>query len=116
LRQILDRLDRLEAQNQALTAEVRALREQLAARGGQPAPEPTAEAAAPTVEERLEVEETRTAEQAETKVETAHRLPLRIGGMALNVPSETRLRGRRRERSARPDRRRPDSRGRWERG
>jgi hypothetical protein len=83
LRQILDRLDRLEAQNQALTAEVHALREQLAARGGQPAPEPTAEAAAPTVEERLEVQETRTSEQAETKVESAHRLPLRISGMAL---------------------------------
>ena len=81
VRQILDRLDRLEAQNQALTAEVHALREELAARGGQPAP--AAEATAPTVEERLEVQETRTAEQAETKVEAAHRLPLRITGMAL---------------------------------
>jgi hypothetical protein len=80
LRQILDRLDRLEAQNQALTAEVHALREQLAAGGGQPAP---IEAAAPTIEERLEVQETRTAEQAETKVEAAHRAPLRISGMAL---------------------------------
>jgi hypothetical protein len=79
LRQILERLDRLEAQNQALTAEVHALRE--------PAPEqaPVAEAAAPapTVEERLDVQETRTAEQAETKVETVHRMPFRISGMAL---------------------------------
>ncbi|MGD0498127.1 MAG: hypothetical protein ABSC23_06800 [Bryobacteraceae bacterium] len=83
LRQILERLDRLEAQNQALTAEVHALREELAARGGQPVPEQAAEAAAPTVEERLEVQETRTAEQAETKMESAHRLPFRISGMAL---------------------------------
>jgi hypothetical protein len=74
LRQILERLDRLEAQNQALTAEVHALREELAARGSPPAP---------PVEERLAVQETRTAELAETKVEAAHRLPLHITGMAL---------------------------------
>ena len=81
LQQVLERLDRLERQNQGLTAEVRELRERLAAREGSPA-----EAGAPnaaTVEERLEVQETRTAEQAETKVETAHRMPLRITGMAL---------------------------------
>jgi hypothetical protein len=85
LRQILERLDRLESQNRALTAEVHALREELAARGGQPAPEAelAADAAAPTTEERLEIQETRTAEQAETKVESAHRLPFRISGMAL---------------------------------
>jgi uncharacterized protein (UPF0335 family) len=74
LRQILERLDRLEAQNQALTAEVHALREELAARGNPPAP---------PVEERLAVQETRTAELAESKTEAAHRLPLRITGMAL---------------------------------
>lgn len=89
LRQILDRLDRLEAQNRELTTEVRALREELAARGGPPAPAPAAEQApvadeaVPAIEERLEVQETRTAEQAETKVETAHRMPFRISGMAL---------------------------------
>jgi len=82
LRQILERLDRLEAQNQALTAEVHALREELVARGSPPAPAAAA-APAPTVEERLEVQETRTAELAGTKVETARRLPLRITGMAL---------------------------------
>ena len=83
LRQVLERLDRLEAQNQALMAELHALREQLAAGGSQSAPEQTAAAAAPTVEERLEVQEARTAEQAQSKVESAHRLPLRISGMAL---------------------------------
>src|ERR1017187_5103304 len=91
LRQILERLDRLESQNRALTAEVQALREELAARGGQPGPapgaqpgqEPAVDAAAPALEERLEIQETRTAEQAETKVESAHRLPFRISGMAL---------------------------------
>src|SRR5271157_1356601 len=62
-------------------AEVHALREQLAARGGQSAP--AAEAAAPTVEERLEVQETRTAEQAETKVEAAHRRGLMFTGLLL---------------------------------
>ena len=46
----------------------------------EPAP---GEEAAPTVEERLAVQETRTAELAETKVESAHRLPFRITGMAL---------------------------------
>ncbi len=74
LRQILERLDRLEAQNQALTAEVHALREELAARGSPPAP---------PVEDRLDVQETRTAELAGTKVEAEHKLPLRITGMAL---------------------------------
>jgi hypothetical protein len=87
LRQVIERLDRLEAQNRELTTEVRALREELAARGGPPAPDQTAEQSppveAPTLEDRLEVQETRTAEQAETKVETAHRMPFRISGMAL---------------------------------
>jgi hypothetical protein len=90
LQQIMERLDRLEKQNRALTTEVHELREQLAARGGPPAEHAEQSAAAgalapsaPTIEERLEVQETRTAEQAETKVETAHRMPLRITGMAL---------------------------------
>src|ERR1035437_7668066 len=56
LRQVLERLD---PQNQALMAELHALREQLAAGGSQSAPEQTAAAAAPTVEERLEVQEAR---------------------------------------------------------
>ena len=77
LRQILDRLDRLEAQNRELMAQVRSLKDELAAsRGDQPA-------TGPSVEERLEVQESRTTEQAQTKVESSQRFPIRITGMAL---------------------------------
>ena len=77
VRQILDRLDRLEAQNRELLDEVHSLRDELAAaRGNQPA-------TGPSVEERLEVQEARSAEQAQTKVEASQRFPIRITGMAL---------------------------------
>jgi hypothetical protein len=80
LRQILQRLDRLEEQNRALAAEVRDLKSALAlARGNQP-PEPPPQ---PTAEERIEVQESRTKELAATKVEAASRFPIRIAGMAL---------------------------------
>ncbi len=77
LRQVLQRLERLEEQNRELMAEVRLLRKQLAAEREPDEPVP------PTLKERLEIQESRTAEQAETKVEASHRLPLRITGMAL---------------------------------
>jgi hypothetical protein len=77
VRQILDRLDRLEAQNRELLDEVHSLKDELAAaRGNQPAK-------GPSVQERLEVQETRSAEQAQTKVEASQRFPIRITGMAL---------------------------------
>jgi hypothetical protein len=77
VRQILERLDRLEAQNRVLTAEVNALREKLAgAQSNQPAN-------GPSVQERLEVQENRTEELAQVKVEASQRFPLRITGMAL---------------------------------
>ncbi len=84
MQRILERLDRLEEQNRALTAEVRALREErAAARGAEPAPAPAA--ATPTVpaEERLQVQESRTAELAASKVEASQRFPIRITGMVL---------------------------------
>lgn len=74
LKQILQRLNRLETENRALAEEVKALREQLAETRGQPA--------AP-VEERLSVVEARVEEQAQTKVEAANKLPIRLTGMAL---------------------------------
>ncbi len=77
LRQVVERLDRLETQNQQLLDEVRSLKEQLAALAPGKSPQ------APAVEERLEVQESRTAEQAQSKVEAAHRFPIRITGMAL---------------------------------
>jgi hypothetical protein len=86
LTQVLERLDRLEAENQQLVAEVRALKDQLAALQMPPPAQPSTAAqqpAGPSIEDRLEVQESRTAEQAAIKVESAHRFPIRITGMAL---------------------------------
>jgi hypothetical protein len=86
LQQILQRLDRLEGENRELRDQVRQLRDQLQARLGVPA-QPPAQAPAtpstPTLEERMEIEERRTAELEQTKVEASQRFPIRITGMAL---------------------------------
>jgi hypothetical protein len=73
LAKILERLDRLEAENRALSEQVRALQAQL----GTAAPPP------PTTEERLDIQERRIAEQAQTKVEASQKFPIRLTGMAL---------------------------------
>ena len=75
LRQILDRLQKLEDANRQLTDEVHALRQDLAAARAQPATEELTEQAA--------VEKSRVDELAQTKVETSQKMPLRITGMAL---------------------------------
>ena len=77
---ILERLDRLEQQNRELVEEIRALRAELSpARGTGGAPsEPT-----PTLEQRVEVQERRIEEQAQSKVEASQRFPIRLTGMAL---------------------------------
>ncbi len=82
---ILDRLDRLEEQNRALTAEVQALRQELAAaQAATPTPTPTpVQAQGPSTEERLDVQESRTAELAASKVEASQRFPIRLTGMVL---------------------------------
>src|SRR5215472_11596328 len=70
-KQILERLDRLERENDALREQLRALREEVHA------------SAAPTAgntEERLSVQERRTEELAQTKVETSQRFPIRLTG------------------------------------
>jgi hypothetical protein len=77
---ILERLDRLEQQNRALTEEVQALRRQLAAQGVPTSPTPVE--AAP-IEERLEVQERRTEELAQSKVQASQRLPVSLTGMLL---------------------------------
>src|SRR6266404_4669317 len=80
LQQILERLERLERENHNLAAEVRLLREELAASRG------VTTAAAPSeapLEERLAVQEQRVEEQAQTKVEASQRLPLTLTGMVL---------------------------------
>jgi hypothetical protein len=81
LRQILERVERLERANQQLREEVRSLRTELSARAGRA--ESPAESLAAPVEERVEVVESRVQEQAQTKVETSQRLPIRLTGMAL---------------------------------
>ncbi len=79
LKQILERLDRVEAENRELREQVRELREQMRA-GAAAAP---VEVEKSRLEERLEIEERRTAEQAQTKVEASQRFPIRLTGMAL---------------------------------
>ena len=78
---ILDRLDRLERQNRELSAEVQTLRAELASVRSDP-PEQAA-AAPPPVEQRLDIQEQRIEEQAQSKVEASQRFPIRLTGMAL---------------------------------
>ncbi len=85
MRQILERLDRLEKDNQALTEEIHALRQELAAADKPPSaagPE-TAATAAPTAQENAAVQQNRIDELAQTKVEASQKFPLTITGMAL---------------------------------
>lgn len=77
MKEVLDRLDRLEAQNQALMTEIRALRQQLAA-----AP-PSPEAPGPPLEDKVEVDEQRIAELDQSKVSSEHRSPVTLTGMLL---------------------------------
>jgi hypothetical protein len=79
LGQILQRLDRLEQQNQSLVEEVRQLRQELAATHGQPQPPQAAQ----SLEDKVAVDENRLAELAESKVEASQHFPIRVTGMAL---------------------------------
>ena len=100
MRQILERLDRLEAQNKALMSEIHALRAQLAeaaakpsnaAPAASPAPGGTAEPGAPAagaapdthLEERVAVAEQRISDLDQSKVEAEHKLPIHLTGMLL---------------------------------
>ena len=74
---ILERLERLEKQNRELVDEVKALRLQIASQQAAAAP-PTA-----SVDERLEVQERRTEELQESKVQASQRLPISITGLLL---------------------------------
>lgn len=70
---VLERLERLEQENRALSEQVRALQAQL----GTPAPPP------PTIEERLDIQQQRIEEQAQTKVEASQKFPIHLAGMVL---------------------------------
>jgi hypothetical protein len=84
---VIDRLDRLEAQNRELMAEIRALRLQLAA--SQPAPPEIVPQTAETealpqpLAERVEVTERRIADLDQSKISSEHRLPVSLTGMLL---------------------------------
>lgn len=79
VKEILDRLTRLEEENRTLASEVHALREQLTASS----PAPPAEAGNPPANERLDVVEQRVNEQAQTKVEASQHLPIKLTGTFL---------------------------------
>ena len=91
---ILGRLDKLERENQALAAEVRQLRAELAASRGAPtsaaqtgdgaeARQTTNNDGLPHVAEELDVQEKRVEELAQTKVEASEHFPIRLTGTAL---------------------------------
>jgi len=85
LQQVLQRLDRLEEQNRALLTEIRALREQVAPKSG-PTEASAAQETAPDaakLEDRVEVQEQRTAQLDQEKISTEHKLPLTLTGMLL---------------------------------
>src|SRR5579863_7570310 len=75
---ILQRLDQLERENRDLAQEVHALRAEIA--GARAPVLATAEA---PLDERVAVQEQRTAELAQTKVEAAQRMPVTLTGMVL---------------------------------
>jgi hypothetical protein len=75
LEEILARIEKLEAENRALRREVDELRNALNARAAEPQPQRLAE--------RLEVQEVRTAELAQVKVQAASRFPVELTGMVL---------------------------------
>ncbi len=78
---ILERLDRLEQQNRELLEQIKSLRNELAA--SQKAPAESGAEQAATLDERVTVQERRVEEQAQSKVESSQRFPIRITGMAL---------------------------------
>jgi len=88
MRQILERLQRLEEQNKTLMSEIHALREELAAATAHTPEAPTPEARADAHDdshlgERLTVAEQRIQDQDQSKVESEHKLPVRLTGMLL---------------------------------
>jgi hypothetical protein len=87
LNAVIDRLDRLEAQNRELMAEIRALRLQLAASQRAPpeiVPQTAETEALPQpLAERVEVTERRIADLDQSKISSEHRLPVSLTGMLL---------------------------------
>jgi hypothetical protein len=74
LEQVMERLVRLESENRALREEVRGLRDEVTALKS-----PVVQ----KLEERMDIQEKRVEEQAQTKVEAGQRFPIRFSGMVL---------------------------------
>ncbi len=90
MREVLARLDRLEKDNQALTEEIRALRQELATTKSPlvlptrlPPTVPPMQDDQPGTSEQRAVEQSRIQELAQTKVEASQKFPIRVTGMAL---------------------------------
>lgn len=86
LARVIERLDRLERENRQLAAEVAALRARLGPPGeASPAAVPGEEARPVDVPlaQRVEIQERRAEELAQTKIESAQKFPIRLTGMAL---------------------------------
>jgi len=83
LQKVLDRLQQLEEQNRQIVAEIHALRTELIERNqvteGAESPSPPR----PPLNERMDVEESRTAELAQSKVEASQKFPISLTGMLL---------------------------------
>jgi len=79
LERLLLRLERVEQENAKLQRELAALRDEM--RKLQPASQSSPPAA--ELEERLDIQERRVSEHAQIKLESAHRFPIRLTGMAL---------------------------------
>lgn len=77
---ILERLDRLETENQRLSQEIAQLKKELAAAQTAPEPQPQPQ---PQIQERLDVEESRTAELDQKKIESSQKFPVQLTGMLL---------------------------------
>ncbi|HWE51887.1 MAG TPA: hypothetical protein VG273_18985 [Bryobacteraceae bacterium] len=90
VQRVLDRLEKLEAESSRIQDEIQKLRSELVATGhpstAQPTPGQPATAAAPAgpqANERLDVQESRTAELEQSKVGTSQRFPVSLTGMLL---------------------------------
>lgn len=83
LREILDRLTRLEAQNTELLREVRTLRERLGGEETKVSGEEGASQAPAPLAERIEITEERVAELDQTRVASENKFPVVLTGMLL---------------------------------
>jgi hypothetical protein len=90
MREILDRLQKIEQTNRELANEVRSLRSELATVKGTATAEPVSE----PVSEEVSVNKARIDELAQAKVESSEKMPLRVTGMALfNAYANSRYNG-----------------------